>query len=299
MICKISLHAIITLIIISIISCKSDNTNDNNSSDDININDTLTEKHKKNVKMIFYNVPSPMELAQLLQQTGAEYNSDILNDYRNYEKYTTNSKVALNLGIYGADLSYARMFDQIQSSVNYLSSIRKLSDFLGIPQEEGSFAVSRIEENMENRDSILIIISETYAEADSYLKENGRGGTAALIIIGGWIEALYISTHIIDEYNPNQPLLNLIAEQKYSLNNLIELAKTYPDDEEVLECIPFLKELESKFEKIEIIYKKGAVITDEENKTTTIESQTIVNIPDGLIKEIGIIVEDYRNKIIE
>lgn len=297
---KIIFKILLAVIVISLFSCKSDNTADN--TNDINSNnpdDTLKEEHIKNVKMIFYNVPSPIELAHMLHLSGADYNSDILNDYQYYERYTTNSKLALNLGVYGADLSYTRMFDQIQSSVNYLSSIRKISDLLGIPQDEGSFAVSRIEENMENKDSILVIISETYANADSYLKENNRGGTAALIIIGGWIEALYISTHIIDENNPNQELINLIAEQKYSLSNLIELSKSYQDDEEVQACIPILKELEAKFEQIEITYTKGEVITDEEAMTTTIESQTVINAPMNLIKEIGTIVEENRKEIIE
>ena len=56
-----------------------------------------------------------------------------------------------------------------------------------------------------------------------YLKENYRGATAALIIMGGWLDELYISTHIIDEENPDESIVNHIAEQKHSLENLIEL----------------------------------------------------------------------------
>jgi hypothetical protein len=257
------------------------------------------ETHVKQVKMIFYNVPSPLEMANLLEEAGAYYNGDLLNSYKSYERYTTNSKLAANLGIYGADLSYTRMFDQIQSTVNYLASIRKMSDGLGIPEEEGSFTVQRIEENMQNRDSILHIISETYSTADAYLKENGRGGTAALIILGGWIEALYIATNIVGEEEPNEKIIKHIAEQKYSLNNLIELISVYEDEIGIQEYLPMMKDLQSKFEQIEINYTKGQVITDNEKMTTTIDSKVVIDVTPEMIKEIGIIVEDIRAKIIE
>ncbi|MFH2096849.1 MAG: hypothetical protein ABIJ16_14160 [Bacteroidota bacterium] len=281
-------------------SCKSDADSSANGETNENIDeDVLSYKeHGKKVKMIFYNVPSPIEMAKLLEESEMDYNPEILNSYDNYDKYTTNSKTALNLGVYGADLSYTRLFDQIQNSVNYLASIKKLSDGLGIPQEEGSFTVSRIEENMENRDSILLIISQTYSTADAYLKENDRGSTAALIILGGWIEALYIATHIIDEKNPDRKVLERIAEQKFSLSNLIELINSY-EDEDLDPFVPQLKELQAKFEKIEITYTKGEVITDEVNMTTTIQSQSHIEVSIDNIKEIGTIVEGIRMEIIE
>lgn len=289
------------IILVSIFySCNNSDQNIDADNDGlIDDSDSSLNEHKKKVKMIFYNIPSPVEMASILQKTSPGYNSEILNPHNIYSKYTTNKKVALNLGVYGADLSYSRMFDQIQSSVNYLSAIKKLSDNLGIPQDEGSFTVSRIEENIENRDSILTIISETYSTADAYLKENGRGCTAALIIVGGWIEALYIATQITKEDGVNQEILEKIAEQKYALTNLIELAKTYKDDDDIKDLLPELDELNKKFENIEITYTKGEIITDEANKTTTLKSQVSIDVTPEVVSEIGIIVERIRTSIVE
>jgi len=281
-------------------SCNNSNQDFNENGDNlINEDDSALIDHKKKVKMIFYNIPSPVEMATILQKTSPDYNSEILNPHNAYSKYTTNKKIALNLGIYGSDLSYSRLFDQIQSSVNYLSSIKKLSDNLGIPQDEGSFTIGRIEENIENRDSILTIISDTYSTADAYLKENGRGCTATLIIVGGWIEALYIATQIVNESDTNQEILEKIAEQKFSLANLLELSKTYKDDDDIKDLLPELEILSEKFEDIEITYSKGEVITDEANKTTTLKSQVTINVTSEIIKDIGIIVERIRTSIIE
>lgn len=277
--------------------CKNDSGEFND--DGTEIDSALNGDHVKKVKMIFYNIPSPLEMANLLQNAGADYNPDILNSYDRYYNYTTNAKTALNLGIYGADLSYTRMFDQIQASVNYLASIRKLSDGLGIPEAEGSFAISKIEENIENKDSILKIISTTYSNADSYLKENGRGSTAAMILMGGWIEALYIATHIIDEKNQNQDVINRIAEQKFSLSNLVELIVSYEDDPDLQKFVPQLKQLQAKFEQIEITYTKGEIITNEETMTTIIDSEMTINVSFDIIKDIAKIVEEIRSEIIE
>ena len=52
--------------------------------------------------------------------------------------------------------------------------------------------IKRIEHNIENRDS-LMVISSTYRKIDNYLKNNNRESTGALILAGGWIESLSIN----------------------------------------------------------------------------------------------------------
>jgi hypothetical protein len=118
------------------------------------------------------------------------------------------------LVLYGSDLSYVRLFEQIQLAINYLSSIKKLCDAIEIPEDQGSRAIQRMEKNIDNKDSLLQIISETYASADSYLKDNDRGNTATLVILGGWIESLYIATQIADYANPsNKEIVDRMANK--------------------------------------------------------------------------------------
>ncbi|MBI4645727.1 MAG: hypothetical protein HY738_03780 [Bacteroidia bacterium] len=289
----------IVVFIFIFLSCKNGAKTDDSLLDDSDNQDEIIDTGRMlKVKKIFINIPSPIEMATIMQRAGATYESDLLNPVKNIDKYTTIAQSALNLGTYGADLSYTRMFDQIQESVNYLAVIRKLSDRLGIPQDEGSFAVGRIEENIDNRDSLLLIISETYATADTYLKENDRGSTAALIIFGGWIEALYISTHIIDEKNPNQEIMQRIGEQKLSLENLVELMDVYKNDEAIMPYMPMLTELKSVFEGIKISYSEGKITTDTTKKLTTIGGETNVSITINNIKEIINVVDKIRAQII-
>lgn len=267
-------------------------------NDSINSSDSLNE-HSKKVKKIFYNVPSPIEMTSVIQKSGALYKPEILNSYKIADKYVNASQQALNLGVYGSDLSYVRLFDQVQLSINYLSAIKRICDELNIPEEQGSFAISRMEKNMDNKDSLLQIISETYSSADAYLKENERGNTATLVILGGWIEALYISTNIIIFDNPkNKDVVDRIAEQKYSLKNLIELIKSYPEDKELQSYLLLLYDLNKVYEAVDIEYIKGDVVTDKDKKLTTIYSKAIVKIDKATFEEIKKTTAEIRKKVI-
>jgi hypothetical protein len=279
-------------------SCNSSSDTNQLDNDSINNMDSLNE-HTKKVKKIFYNVPSPIEMTSVIKNSGALYKPEILNSFKVADKYVNIPQQALNLGVYGSDLSYVRLFDQIQLSINYLSAIKKLCDELNIPEEQGSFAINRMEKNMDNKDSLLQIISDTYSSADAYLKDNDRGNTATLIIVGGWIEALYISTNIIVfENSKNKEVVDRIAEQKYSLSNLIELIKSYPNDNELQSYIQPLLELKKVYDQVGIEYIKGDVVTEKEKKLTTIHSKAIVTIDKNTFDEIKKTVADIRKKVI-
>ena len=180
----------------------------------------------KKTKSIFYNIPSPMETATLLKEAGAEYDKDILNDVLNVDKYTAASKQALNLGIYGADLSYASVFNNTQESMFYTSCAKKLADRLGVSNAFNDSTIERMEHFRNDRDSLLNIVSQTYWTVDAYLKENGRDNISALMIAGGWVEGLYIATQV-SLTNDSPALRKRIAEQKLSPSDLIELLGTY------------------------------------------------------------------------
>ena len=106
-------------------------------------------KHNiEEAKSIFYMLPSPIETASLLQKAGAEYDISILNPVMNVNKYELASTKAINLGIYGSDLSYASVFDQTQEVMFYLSCCKKLADGMGLTKAFDSKTMGRIEENI-------------------------------------------------------------------------------------------------------------------------------------------------------
>lgn len=188
----------------------------------------------ESTKKIFYSIPSPMETAALLKKAGATYNKNILNDVNNVDKYTSASKQALNLGVYGADLSYASVFNHTQESMFYTSCAKRLADRLGVSSAFNDSTLEAMEKSQNDRDALLDIISETYWEVDRYLKVNDRESTSALMIVGGWVEGLYIATQVAGAKSTPE-LRQRIAEQKISLGDLVSLLATYDDSDPALQ----------------------------------------------------------------
>ncbi|MBR6082848.1 MAG: hypothetical protein IKP62_07985 [Salinivirgaceae bacterium] len=251
------------------------------------------------VKKIFFNLPSPVEITQTLLKTEEPFNGDMLNSADNLEKYNTSSSLALNFGIYGADLCYCRVYDQLQEAINYLSVIKKVTEKLQIPEEEGSETINRIEQSLENRDSIFYIISDTYARADSYLKENERDMTASLILAGAWIEGMYFATTLAAQPDAKDDIINNIVDQKYTVANLVNLLNTYNETPEVSSLIDDFNKVQDIYNSIEVTYDKSVVVnTDQEDHVTSIDAPVTVNMTKEQLKEIADLIKGIRSKII-
>lgn len=216
----------------------------------------------RKTKNIFYNIPSPMETAGLLKKAGAKYNSKILNDVKNVDKYTAASKQAINLGVYGADLSYASVFNHTQESMFYTSCAKKLADRLGVSNAFNDSTLEVMQEHQNDRDALLDVVSETYWNVDAYLKENDRHNISALMIAGGWIEGLYIATEVA-KTNDSPELRQRIAEQKLSLNDLIDLVDSYNVQDATLETVKTdLDALRVLFEEVKQSAGESAISED-------------------------------------
>jgi hypothetical protein len=234
--------------------------------------DTTQDARLKKTKAIFYSVPSPMETAGLLKKAGATYNAKMLNDVKNVDRYTSASKQALNLGVYGADLSYASVFNQTQESMFYTSCTKKLADRLGVIHAFSDSTLEAMEKNMNDRDALLDIISETYWSMDAYLKENERENISALMIAGGWVEGLYIATQVTKN-NDTPELRQRIAEQKLSLGDLIGLVGTYEGDDEIVKSVKSdLESLAAVFADVQV--GGGGASLSEENGVAVIGGES-------------------------
>jgi len=261
----------------------------------VEVTDEQIIERAEKAQKVFQTIPSPYETAMLFEESGIGYNAEILNPVENVSKYTTSLQQALNLGVYGADLSYANIHDQSQESMFYMNCSKKMADALGVAGAFTPEAIERIEENMNNRDSMMAIVSDAFWTCDGYLKENGQDNLSALIIAGGWIEGLYIGTRGLQTDNPNKDLMQRIAEQKYSLDNLLDLVGSY-DNDEINSIKASLERLKTSFNKIEVTENEATV---EEGDTPTIGGGSTLNYTPETINEIATTIETIRNEIIK
>ncbi len=179
------------------------------------------------VKEIFYSLPAPLEVTNYLLKDKSAFDEEILNSVDNALNYSSEAALAYNLGVYSADLSYAGLFDQNQIVINFMATSKDIAEQLGILEAFDDKTIKELENNINNRDEITRIISENFMNSDAYLQENGRYEIGAMILIGGWLEGLFIAVELLENSpNDNLPLLSSILEQQLSL----ELMALFLDD---------------------------------------------------------------------
>lgn len=247
------------------------------------------------VKSIIYSIPAPMEVVSLIKSAGAQFDRNLLNPVDKARTYTGESAQAVNLGIYGSDLSYASMFDQKQEAMNYLGAVQQLANALQLSDAFGNNLLERLETHQNNRDSLLNIVSMAYADMNDYLKENKREPVSAMVIAGGWIEGLYLATYYASQ-QPEGAMKQRVAEQKMALNNLIKLLESYNDTR--------LSALQADLGQLKSLYDEtsttnaGSTASKDEQGTVTIGGGATVNMTSETLQKIAVKIKEIRTKYV-
>ncbi len=292
-----------TLLALVFYSCAGDGSKKTKSEQDDIINETQKEVDPKvmesfnKTKLIFYSLPSPLETAMLIKRTGSRFDAEILNPPNKATKYNTNFKKALNLGVYSADLSYSGMFDQTQVTIQYMASSKILAKGLGITDIINEELIKKIEDNKDNREAVMNIISETFMSSNAYLKENDRVALSVMVLVGGWVEGLYLATNltkgVIDN---NKQLVDRIIYQKLSLMTVISLLESYPDNEDLQNLTLDMYQLKSIFDKVKIVNTTEVEAnTNAEKKITTIKSESETFMTQETFSELVKKVKEIRD----
>ena len=261
--------------------------------------DEETQEQLNTAKRIFYSLPSPLETAMLIKNAGAVYNEELMNPVSNTSKYITAKSKALNLGIYSTDLSYASLFDQSQATLDYISAAKEMADGLNILDAIDEETVTQLEEQINNRDAIIDIISETLMNSSSFLKENDLEGTASVVLVGGWIEGLYIATNLVNENElEDNKLVERIVDQKLSLDIMIKLLESTPEDQDAQAVLEDVRAIKTIYDKITINQGEATVEEDPDTQVSTIKSESSIRISNRVFTELKAKVIEVRNSYI-
>jgi hypothetical protein len=205
-------------------------------------------------------------MAQLIQRSGAEFDASACNPTAAGARYNTSDRQAINLGVYGADLSYSTIFEENAASLEYLSVIKNLSAQLGISDVITDDVLKEAEANRGNRKVLIRIVSETFYDLNERLKSNGTEDLAGLLVAAGWVEGMYLATQHLNEA-PTE-LKARIAEQKMTLEDVMRLCRSY-------EATPQLTALLTRMEAIEAAYA-GVNLTEAAGNVTQENENTFV-----------------------
>jgi hypothetical protein len=252
------------------------------------------------IEEISKNISSPVEIANLLQTMAVPFSPDYLASSIDANKQETAFDKAFTLGILGADLGYLNMYEKTGSSIDILSSIRKLAEGIRVGQFFDFETIKRLSLNKSNLDSLLFLSIDSYTQIDKYLRDNDRGHLSSLMIIAVWIEGQYLATQVMEEY-PDPMLRDRIGEQKVILNDLIMLASPYCNrDPEFVSLCSYLQKIKDKYRDIRITYTLGEPVSVEQDGGLVVQQTETskVEMTDGQLAEIIKTTKNIRDELI-
>lgn len=261
----VPLMFIVTFILFS--SCKHRQDTSQLNSENFNFQDSLSEQ-EFDLNQVVYSVPSPHQLTMLVKEDYSYYEDDIFEKKIDINEYSTSERKALILGALCTDLGYLSLYDQRNLEIEYLNNIRQLVNFQKFNQYNSSELFKRIDDNLGNSDSILMIMSQLMRKENEAIRNGERPYLSTLIIAGGWIESFYIINTLYNN-SKNSNLFGILLQQQYALDNLIQLLRPYyKKSPEYTELINKLVEIAYEFEVVDVDYKNAPA--HHSDSTTTI-----------------------------
>jgi len=253
------------------------------------------------IDKIIQSLPSPVEMAALINDVGIPFSKSYLASPEKADDYDTNFKKALGLGVLSADLGYLNVYGQTNEIVNYLASIRKISDDLNIGQFFDFQTLKRLATNNENMDSLMFLSVNSFHQMDDHLRKNNRSNLSALVVTGVWIEGLYLVTQIVKNGSDSKDLKDRIGEQKVIVEMLNKILQVYKVQDKNFERLAGdFENLKIAYDPIEIKVETGEVTTQEIDGIIVVipKDKTIVTISDDQLNKIVSLTESIRNKLI-
>lgn len=231
---------------------------------------SIVSELDKDVSEFVYPLPSAYEVTELLNNIGIGYMLGMSNSVENVSRYFTAKSKAYNMGIYATDLSYASTYKMTQETMLYLEALNQLGSDLGISSIYNEDLLKSIESNVNNKDSLIEIISITINETYDYLNKNGKGDLSILMVAGGWIEGMYLTTNVSENYQNNPEIVKVIYAQKPSLVNLLKIADERKENSEIQELIDDLQPIKKAYDDV-----TNANLTDDQIRAIASAVETL------------------------
>lgn len=254
---KLSSLALATAVLVS--SCGGGSSKEESSSDASSEFEAAKEQVAADVSKVLNDLPPPSEVPYMLMSAGAEFDQNIINGIGKIESYQSNeTKAALNLGVYATDIGYLASYGKSELALDYMGECQKLAAPVGVAEAIDYGMISRFEANMENKDSLAVIINEVMQKSGERLGELEELNSAALLLAGSWIEGVYISTSIVNNYPDDlpeesrtlilEPLVKIVMDQKTSLADLLQVMNDVPATDDIKKMIAELEKVKSIYD---------------------------------------------------
>jgi len=232
------------------------------------------EKLEGEIEKNVYPLPTSAEVIKMLSELEVGYIIGISNPVENAKKYFSSTNRATNMGVYGADLSYATLYNIQQEVINFLNAIRTLANELNMSKIYDESLYEKIKNNFDNRDTLVAILTEAFNSTYAYLSDNDQQSLALLVVGGAWVEGMYLTTHVSEAAYNVAGIARVLLEQKKSFELYLDITIPYAEDPGLSEFIKLLDPMKKVYEGL----------------STSLTTQNIIDITKA--------IEGIRSKVV-
>lgn len=277
----VSGSSLLLILLLFFAACQDDKPRTNNGEDElVNTEDTINPQTKSTTEtsLVYteYNIPLPVELYRFMRNHDAKFNREILNPTTNLMKYNTSVVKAYNLGVYSSIVAYCTVFDQNQETIKYFYAAKKLSEELHIDEGYDESVIRRGNANINNNDSLTHIATNAYWTACHYLEERNDINILPFIIVGSWLESLYLAINTMENPHINNEITFKISQQRPAIKNLIQYLLDVMMDSNAFEINKDIQNLLNQLYELDAIYDK--MQKNDANELSSKQFESIRNI---------------------
>lgn len=150
------------------------------------------------------------EIASSLGLADVEYYPELVNHPLKAQTYTGKRKIAANIGVYLTDLMYAKNAGGQNEAYKNYAALMELAGNSGLNNELTEIIYERFENDNISAEELQNMIKEALTNSALELSENQQKKLYAYLVMGNYIEKLYLSSDII--MRPKQTKLPAEAE---------------------------------------------------------------------------------------
>lgn len=167
--------------------------------------------------------PSPIHIAMMFKEYGLSYVDGVIHDPAMATNYSTDNSKMLNLGVYSADVAYMIINEETSASMDHMEAIRNLSGELDLNTLfDSDVLIDRFQANLDNRDSLINIITSIQEDLDEYVDENDETHLRLMVFAGAWGESMYLGSQAVLEEGSDNQLGRRLVEQMTILESMLK-----------------------------------------------------------------------------
>lgn len=291
---KLIIKLYVGISLLGLLSCSNEAetsvSSDTLNPDPANITSTISQEV---LDEMMQSLPQPIEIAQIISTSKIEISKDILIPGNAVDNMQNKYSQALSFGAYGVDLGYINLNGKSMYMIEYLESVKKLSQKLKVDQFFDFQTLSQLARNKTNADSLVQISTENFNKIDVYLREHNRGELSVLILAGAWIEGMNMFCEIYKR-SPTPDISNRICEQQVVFNNIYLILDKLSNAEYCKNMQTSFLPLKSAYDKVVVSYKFKEPIMKEVNGQLVLKDQT-ETIVEAKKQDIETIVKELQN----